>query len=338
MNIHRKPTFVHPRRGLGLSIRQLGWLVLGAVAIALIPAFVGDYWVRVLIFVFINIGLASAWNIIGGFTGYASFGHGVFFGIGAFVSAIGIVRYGLPLPIMMLLGGLASALIALCFVPIFKQRGLYFAMSTLAVMLVFETVFQRWTVTRGLKPHDVGWTVKSSLSLIEFYYIFLFLLAAVIGTVILLVNSRAGYAMKAIHKDEVLAASLGVRTNYYKAVAFVFSAVWPGVLGAAFAPFLSFVSVQSVFDLNITLNMILMCIFGGAGTILGPIVGGIALSVIDQIAWGNFLHYHRLINGALIVAIITLYPAGLVAMARGFKERRRSRVDISNINPKRRVS
>jgi len=338
MNLQGKTTFAHPKRGLGLSVRQLGWLAIGILATSMIPAFVGDYWVRVLIFVFINIGLASAWNIIGGFTGYASFGHGVFFGIGAFVSAIGIVRYGLPLPVMMVLGGIAAGLVALSIAPVFKQRGLYFAMSTLAVMLVFETVFQRWTFTRGLKPHDVGWTVKSQLSLIEFYYLFLLLLAAVIGTVILLVNSRAGYAMKAIHKDEVLAASIGVRTNRYKAVAFVFSAVWPGVLGAAFAPFLSFVSVQSVFDLNITLNMILMCIFGGAGTILGPIVGGIALSVIDQIAWGNFLHYHRLINGALIVAIITLYPAGLVALARGLIERRRARTGASNINANPRTS
>ena len=338
MNAKSKPTFTPPKRGLDLSIRQLGWLMFGILITAAVPAFVGDYWIRVLIFVFINIGLASSWNIIGGFTGYASFGHGVFFGIGAFVSAIGIVRYGLPLPVTMVLGGFASTLVAISIAPVFKQRGLYFAMSTLAVMLVFETVFQRWSFTRGLQAHDVGWTVRTHLSLIEFYYLFLLTLAAVIGTAILLVNSRAGFAMRAIHKDEVLAASLGVRTNRYKAVAFAFSAAWPGVMGAAFAPFLSFVSVQSVFDLNITLNMILMCIFGGAGTILGPIVGGIGLSVIDQIAWGNFLHYHRLINGALIVGIITLYPAGLVALARRLVERWRVSSDTSGAIAKRQTS
>lgn len=314
-----------PLLGLALSGRQLGVLLAGLSLAATVPAFASDYWVRLLVFVFINIGLASAWNVIGGFTGYASFGHGVFFGIGAFVAAIGMVRYNLPLPVMMLAGGVASGLVALSLSPVFKQRGLYFALSTLAVMLVFETIFQRWTFTRGLRSHDLGWTVPTELTLLQFYYLFLGLLGGVIATVILLVNSRVGYAMHAIRKDELLASSIGIRTTRYKAIAFVVSAMWPGVLGAAFAPFLSFVSVQSVFDVNITLNMILVTIFGGAGTIVGPVVGGVVLSIIDQVAWGNFLDYHRLINGALIVAIITLYPAGLVVFAREFVRRRRTR-------------
>lgn len=317
-------SFRRPPLGLQLSRRQLGWLAVGLALTTLLPLFASDYWVRVLVFVFINIGLASAWNVIGGFTGYASFGHGVFFAIGAFVSAIGIVRYQLPLPVTMLAGALAAALVALSISPVFKQRGLYFALSTLAVMLVFETIFQRWTFTRGLRPHDVGWTVPTGLSLVEFYYLFLGLLGALLATVILLVNSRAGYAWRAIRKDEVLAASIGIRTVRYKALAFVVSAAWPGVLGAAFAPFLSFVSVQSVFDVNITLNMILVTIFGGAGTIVGPVVGGMVLSVIDQIAWGNFLEYHRLINGALVVAIITLYPQGVVFFVRNLLQQRRA--------------
>jgi len=97
-------------------------------------------------------------------------------------------------------------------------------------------------------------------------------------------------------------------------IAFVVSAAWPGVLGAAFAPFLAFVSVQSVLDMRFTLNMILATIFGGAGTIVGPIVGAVALSIIDQFTWGNFLEYHRLIYGVLIVVIITFAPGGLTSI------------------------
>ncbi len=317
--------FFQPRAGTNPTARQLGLLVAALAVTALIPLFANDYWVRLIIFVFLNIGLASAWNIIGGYAGYPSFGHGVFFGIGAFAGAIGIVRYQLPLPVVMVLGGLLAGVVAAMFAPIFKQKGLYFALSTLALMLVFETVFQRWTFTRGLRSHDLGWTIATQITLAQFYYIFLALLGAVVATVILVVNSRIGYALQAIRKDEILAASIGIRTIKYKSLAFMISAVWPGVLGAAFAPFLAYVSVQSVFEVSITLNMILITVFGGAGTIIGPVIGGIALSIIDQIAWGSFLSYHRLIYGVLIVAIITLYPGGLVVLIQSMKTRRHAR-------------
>ncbi|PWR21631.1 branched-chain amino acid ABC transporter permease [Zavarzinia compransoris] len=298
----------------GAVLPQLACLGLFLLAVALLPLLVNDYWVRLFTFVFINIGLATSWNLIGGFAGYASFGHGVFFGLGAFVSAIGTVRYGLPLPVCMLAAGAVNAAIALLFTPIMRQKGLYFALSTLAVMLVFETVLQRWTFTRGLGPYDLGWSVEPAIGLAGFYYLFLALLALAVGGMIVIARSRLGYALHAIRKDEILAASIGIRTTRYKVIAFALSAIWPGILGAVFAPFISFVSVQSVMDVSITLNMILITIFGGAGTILGPIVGGIGLSVIDQIAWGNFLEYHRLIYGALIVCIITFHPGGLVSL------------------------
>lgn len=282
--------------------------------VALLPFVVNDYWVRVGVFVLINIGLASSWNIIGGFAGYASFGHGVFFGLGAFVGAIGIVRYGLPLPVVMLLGGLVTGALALLFTPIFKQRGLYFALSTLAVLLIFDNVLQRWAFTRGLREFDVGWSVQLSYSLWTFYYIFLATVTVLIASVLWLAKSRIGYALHALRKDEALASSIGIRVLKYKVIAFVFSATWPGVLGAAFAPFLTFVSVQSVLDMRFTLNMILATIFGGAGTVVGPVIGAVALSAIDQFTWGNFLEYHRLIYGALIVAIITFAPGGLMSI------------------------
>ncbi len=316
-------SFAHAVR-TGPTAAQLACLGVFAAVLALCPLLVNDYWLRLLVFVFVNIGLASSWNLIGGFGGYASFGHGVFFGVGAFAGAVGIVRYGLPLPVVMLTGGFLAAALALLFVPVFKQKGLYFALSTLAVMLVFETLLQRWTFTRGLRSYDLGWTIASPLSLPQFFYLFLGLLVAVVGSLILVVRSRIGYALHAIRKDEVLASSIGVRTTKYKAIAFMVSAAWPGVLGAAFAPFLSYVSVQSVFDVSITLNMILITVFGGAGTIIGPIVGGVALSVIDQIAWDNFLEYHRLIYGALIVAITTLHPGGLASVFWAMVERKRA--------------
>src|SRR5882762_802410 len=295
-------------------VGQLAVLGCCGLLAGLLPFVVNDYWVRVGAFVLINIGLASSWNIIGGFAGYASFGHGVFFGLGAFVAAIGIVRFGLPLYVVMLLGGAVSALIALLFTPIFRQRGMYFALSTLALLLIFDNVLQRWTFTRGLRSFDVGWSVQLPYGLHAYYYIFLATVEVLVASVMFLARSRVGYALHALRKDEVLASSIGIRVLRFKVIAFVVSAAWPGVLGAAFAPFLAFVSVQSVLDMRFTLNMILATIFGGAGTIVGPIVGAVALSIIDQFTWGNFLEYHRLIYGVLIVVIITFAPGGLTSI------------------------
>jgi len=295
-------------------VGQLAVLGCCGLLAGLLPFVVNDYWVRVGAFVLINIGLASSWNIIGGFAGYASFGHGVFFGLGAFVAAIGIVRFGLPLYVVMLLGGAVSALIALLFTPIFRQRGMYFALSTLALLLIVDNVLQRWTFTRGLRSFDVGWSVQLPYGLHAYYYIFLATVVVLVASVMFLARSRVGYALHALRKDEVLASSIGIRVLRFKVIAFVVSAAWPGVLGAAFAPFLAFVSVQSVLDMRFTLNMILATIFGGAGTIVGPIVGAVALSIIDQFTWGNFLEYHRLIYGVLIVVIITFAPGGLTSI------------------------
>ena len=295
-------------------IRQIVVLAGLFCLAALLPLAVNEYWVRVAIFVLVNIGLASSWNVIGGFAGYASFGHGVFFAIGAFAGAIGIVRYGFPLPVAMAAGGIAAGLVAACLIPILRQKGLYFALSTLAVMLIFETILQQWPFTRGLRAFDVGWSVNLDYTLNGYFYIFLTTTAALIGSVLCLAKSRIGFALHMLRKDEVLAASIGIRVLRYKIIAFIFSAVWPGIVGAAFAPFLSFVSVQSVLDMKFTLNMILSTVFGGAGTVVGPVIGALALSAIDQVTWGNFLNYHRLIYGALIVLIITFAPGGLMSV------------------------
>src|SRR5690606_12556569 len=94
---------------------------------------------------------------------------------------------------------------------------------------------------------------------------------------------------------------------------FVISAVWPAVFGALYAPFLVYISPEAVFDLKFTLNMIVFTVFGGIGTFLGPIVGGVALTLIDQLAWAHFLDWHSMIYGALVVLIITFRPCGVLS-------------------------
>ncbi len=295
---------------------RLGWLVAAGVLLALLPLVLPPYWTRLAVFVFINIGLASAWNVIGGMAGYPSFGHSVFFGLGAYVAAILTVRYGFPFWSTLPLAGLAAGLFSLLFTPLFKQRGFYFALSTLAAALAVEAIVRSWTWVRGLKTADHGWNLPNDRPLEFYYYLALALLIVCLGSILVLIASRVGMALRAIHRDETVAASVGVDCARYKTIAFAFSAIWPAIFGAMYGPFLVFISADTVFDLKITLNMIVYSVFGGVGTFLGPIVGGVLLSIIDQIAWSHFLDYHSMIYGIVIVLIITFSPGGVISWFR----------------------
>lgn len=305
----------------GVLRRQLGWLVAFGVIAALVPLVADPYWVRVSVFVFVNIALASTWNVIGGVAGYPSFGQGVFFGVGAYTTAILLVRYGAPVWVAVPTGGAVAGLFSLLFLPLLRQRGFYFALSTFAAALAVESIVRAWPWVRGLTDKEQGWNLPDMYSLDGYFYITLTLLIACLASIIILLRSPVGMALRAIHKDEIVAASSGINCNRYKMIAFVFSSVWPGVFGGVYALFLVFISAETVFSLGITLNMIVYTVFGGIGTLLGPIVGGLVLSVIDQLAWTHFLDWHSLVYGALVVLIVTFSPGGVMSWFDRFKKR-----------------
>ena len=301
--------------------RQLVWLFGIAAIVALLPLVAEPYWVRVAVFVFVNIGLASTWNIIGGVAGYPSFGQGVFFGVGAYTTAILLVRYGMPAWIAVPASGLVAGLFSLLFLPLLRQRGFYFALSTFAAALGVESIVRTWPWIRGRTSDEQGWNLPDLYSLNAYFFISLFLLVACLFSIIFLLRSRVGMALRAIHKDEIVAASSGINCSLYKMIAFVFSSVWPGVFGGVYALFLVFISAETVFELGITLNMIVYTVFGGIGTFLGPIVGGLVLTLIDQVAWSHFLDWHSLVYGALVVLIVTYSPGGVLSWFDRFKKR-----------------
>jgi branched-chain amino acid transport system permease protein len=299
-----------PRSILG---QKLAWLTLAGALVACFPLMADAYWTRLAVFMFVNIGLASAWNIIGGIAGYPSFGHGVFFGVGAYVSAIAIARYGAPLAVAIPVAAVVVSVFALLFAPLFRQRGFFFALSTLAAALAVETIVRAVPWLRGLGGTEHGWNLPNDLSVHFYFYATLVALLLCLANILWLLHSKLGLALRAIHKDEVVAAAAGVHCAKAKTQAFVISAVWPAVFGALYAPFLVYISPEAVFDLKFTLNMIVFTVFGGIGTFLGPIVGGVALTLIDQLAWTHFLDWHSLIYGALVVLIITFRPGGVLS-------------------------
>lgn len=302
--------------------RQLAIVLAVCVLVSFLPLVASPYWVRVAVFVFVNIALASTWNLIGGVAGYPSFGHGVFFGVGAYTTAILLVRFGFSVWSAVPAGGVVAGVLSLLFLPLLRQRGFYFALSTFAAALAVETIVRNWTWVRGVKSSEHGWNLPDLYSLNTYFNVTLVLLALCLVSIALLLNSRVGIALRAIHKDEIVAASSGIDCAHYKRIAFVFSAVWPGIFGGIYALFLVYISAETVFEMGITLNMIVYTVFGGIGTFLGPIVGGVVLTLIDQLAWSHFLDWHSLVFGALVVLIVTFSPGGVMSWLDQFNRRR----------------
>lgn len=298
-------------------------LLLGlaaVVVIAVLPIWMGPFYTRVAQLFFFSAGLAIAWNILGGFSGYWSFGHTVFIGMGAFASAhfvgqIGTVGSGplsmiLPVVFAGLLCGLFALVIAY---PILRLRGIYFAIAMLGVgQVVGELVNNiRWfqggvgvflaaPVPAGMPPEDF------------FYYIFAALLVVCFVASVLVRNSRFGYALLAVREDEDTAMMLGVATERYKIAAFVLSATLVGTLGAVYGYSVGYFTTYTVFRLDFSLNMIVFCLIGGIGTLFGPVIGTAIMLFLTQVLLSRFLDIHLLITGGLVVAIILLVPGGIL--------------------------
>lgn len=292
--------------------RYILMTLLAGLMLCLCPSLLNTYQVKFLSFLLINIIMACSWNLIGGFCNYFSFGHGVFFGIGAYAFAIAWGRFGIHFYLSLILGGMMSAGVALLISPILRLKGLNFALATLALLEAVRVIFQKWVFTRGLKSYDAGWKFNTTLSDQEFYYLIVLVFILMQISLVGFMASRYGFASAAFKEDELMAKGIGINTTVCKILAFILSAFWVGVIGAIYAPMITYISTQSIFGINWSVKPIVVSIFGGIGSFLGPIFGGIILNVIDHFLWERFLEYHTMIYGILLIAIVLFLPKGLM--------------------------
>ena len=313
----------------------------GAVAlIALVGAMLGleqliePGTMRLLSAVFMFVALAQAWNIIGGFTGYASFGQVAFFGIGAYTTAVLMNNYHasfwVAMPVAIFGGVLFAVLIG---VPLLRLRGHYFAIATLgAAEGAREVVNNMTSVTGG----GLGITIPTFGSQAPtsyfgkpgFYLAFLGLAAVSVAVSALLARSRFGYAMVAVHEDEAAAAGVGINTTAVKVVAFAVSAAIVASAGAFYA----FQQIEfyptDVFDASFTVLMVIMVVIGGSGSVIGPLVGAAGLELLSQYLRINLGPYNQLIFGAIVVVVVVFFPQGVVTFFRdAWRTRRLSFLD-----------
>ena len=287
--------------------------ILSALAaLAAYPVVGTGYGVRSVQQIFMWIALAGSWNLISGLTGYVSFGHVAFFGAGAYAGAILVASAGWPWPLAALAGGAAALVLAVVIgYPCLRLKGPYFAIAMLGLNEVLRALVSYF---EGLTGGGNGLSLPTLDASVPIYYVMGVLAIVVTAMSWLIVTSRFGLRLMTIREDEVAAEAMGIDTFHHKLAALLLSAVGPGVAGALMARDQGYIEPISVFPLAITVTMIVMALFGGKGTVFGPVLGAAALFVAQEIVWARYPYVHPLLFGAIIVGVVLLMPRGVLGL------------------------
>ncbi len=298
-----------------------------AAAIAYPLVFTGPFPQDLAIKIFLYGGLAAAWNVLGGFAGQVSLGNAIFFGLGAYGAAVAQTRMGATPWTGMALGAAASLLAGLVIgYPCFRLKGHYFAMATLALGEIFGVLFSAWSLVGGaigqyipLRPDSWRYFQFGTTKLPYYFAALLYLVALLLLSAALL-RSRTGYYLRAIREDQDAARSLGVGARRYKLVAMAFSSVATSVGGSLYAQYVLFIDPASVFPLMLSIQITLIAILGGVGTVFGPLVGAVILLPISEFTrvyvGGTGSGLDLIAYGLLIILFSVLQPRGVMGIFR----------------------
>lgn len=290
---------------------RLVLIVALLVLLVLLPWYGSDTLVQFGISALLMAVLAQGWNIIGGYTGYPSFGNSVFFGLGAYGVAIAMVQWHLPFAVGLAFGALLAVVFAVALgLPVLRLKGHYFAVATLALALVMAAIVSNVP----LAGQNIGLVLPPLNNDPLFYELALALLVASTLTVWWLTRSRFGFGLIAIRENEESAMVMGVDTTRYKIAAFALAGFFSALAGGIQAYWITFLDPESAFDVMLNVKMIIMAVFGGAGTVLGPVVGAFVLSGISDWLANAASGFAGLFFGVVIVAAVVLMPRGLADM------------------------
>lgn len=285
-------------------------IILGAIA----PFGISGYWLRLITFIFMWIGLAGSLNLLTGYTGYLDFGHVAFFGIGAYMTGVLMVKMGMPFfPAMFIAAVFAGILALIVGIPTMKLRGAYFAIAMLAFAEAMKQVVLEF---EGITGGGNGLSLPIYTNYRFFYYMMFSAVLLMIGMTFWFEKSKFGKALMAIREAELAAEVSGVNTFFCKLIAFGISAFVAGIIGGIYAYWMTFLYPGDVFNVLITVRMIIMAFLGGAGTLLGPIIGATFLAAIEEVLWAEFKYTYLIIVGFIVVFVVLALPRGLVGLVR----------------------
>ena len=290
---------------------------LWVVVLGVTPFVSDNYVVRIAILVAMFTALAQSWNFIGGFAGYPSLSTAAFYGLGAYAGAIsqgqGINMYVAWIIATVVVGVFAAGLGAI----ILRLRGHYFAIGSIATVEVLRLLISSasdWTGGGdGLNVPFLPGT--PDFIAMFFLYVMVGLMVIVFVVAIFVDRGRLGFGLHCIHQNEDAAYMVGINTTQYKVIAYVLSAMFCGTVGAAYASWTGYIDPTDSFEIVMTIKVPVMVILGGAGTLMGPVVGAAAFVIMEEVIWGHSLDWNRGILGVLIVLLIMYMPGGLLRVS-----------------------
>jgi branched-chain amino acid transport system permease protein len=302
------------------------WAAGAAVALLLaLPAFpsvFGSYAVTLFTLIFFYGFLGQSWNVVGGYAGQLSAGHAAFLGVGAYTAAVLSVELGVtPWIGMFAGGGLAAALGALVGYLGFRfgLRGFYFVLLTVALAEMCRIVAANTDAVGGALGYYITFTGNPRQFQFQdtraYYYVALGLMLIATGLVAWLERRRFGVYLAAIREDETACEAAGVDTFRYKMLAMLLSSFLTGIGGTFYAFYLFSLQPNTVFGVPLSVEIIIRPIVGGAGTVLGPVVGSFILSPLAEVsrhyfAQGGWHGAHLIAYGALLIAVVLFLPEG----------------------------
>ena len=311
--------------------RQIILFISVLTILVVIPFFIqSPYFRHVFIFIFIYVTLGSSWNIIGGYAGQWALGHAAFFGIGAYTSTLLLLHFDLTPWVGMVAGGLVAIAVSLCIgYPCFKLRTHYFAMATVTFGEIMRLIFLWLPFTGGAgglilpvnkipSAYHMLWASK-----VPYYYIGLFFTTGTLFLTYQIHRSKLGMYLKAIKQDEEAARNLGIDATKYKLAAMGMSAFLTALMGSLYAQYIQYIDPEAVMPFMLSLFMILIPIFGGLGTIWGPVLGGVILTPVAEITrvllGGKGGGLDMLIYGIVIIIFSLYFPRGLITYIKNLK-------------------
>ena len=285
------------------------------LALFLLPLFIhNQYVIHLGIMTFLFITIAIGWNILGGYTGQISFGHASFFGIGAYTTAILWLRLGMPPLLTIPLGGLLAAVFGIIWgYPLLRLRGYFFAIATIGVGEATRVLASFWESLTG-GSSGLTLPVPKVFSKVPFYYEMLIIAFLVFLLSVWIYNSKFGLGLFAIKDDIDASETLGINTPLYKIMALAVSGFIVGIGGSFYAQYIFYVEPGDVFSFEKSVNLILINIVGGVGTIFGPVFGALIFLVLQEFVLVLFPNLHLLVYGLLLVLIIIYQPNGLAGL------------------------
>lgn len=265
--------------------------------------------------------LATAWNILGGYTGYVNFGTAAFFALGAYTTVFFYKLYPLPIPLLIVIAALVSGLVGLGMGYLtLRLRGSFFAIATLALAVVLQTLIVNWDFVGGsrgayiIRPREIA-IIGSYIQYL--FLIMLLLSVAAITTARAIERSRLGYGFATIRDDELAAEAAGVPTLRLKLIATMISGAFMGMAGAPFPYYIGYLEPTSAFGLPYAVNSIAMPMIGGTMTWIGPLIGALLLGTIQQVATVTISSaVNLLLVGVLLVAFVIIAPNGIMGLVR----------------------